>query len=135
MTTLLDIAAAVFSAPEEPFDLAAIDADPLLCPTLPPCFRGPFPHERRLPDMTIAEELGSLLSLALSPPVYPPGSFAAGSATEERNIARWRETVRQRVLSLRAQDLGQYETMALDTIERIARPMETPAPSSTTGLQ
>lgn len=35
MTTLLDIAAAVFSAPEEPFDLAALDADPLLCPT---CF-------------------------------------------------------------------------------------------------
>ena len=79
--------------------------------------------ERRLPDMDIATDLGSLLTLALSPPVRAPGSLAAGSATEDAAIDRWRETVRQRVLSLRAKDLGQHEATALDAIERIARPI------------
>lgn len=67
--------------------------------------------------MDIAQELGSLLTFILSPPLYPPGSLAAGSAVEDRNLARHRTEARRRLDALRDRPMGVKEREALAALD------------------
>ena len=72
-----------------------------------------------------AADFGQLLTLALSPPLHPPGSLASGSATEDAKLARWRSRVLSRTAELRSSLPGgpnEAEAIALRAIAEIVTP-------------